>query len=363
MSNAASRKDLADLGAHTPESPRSTGPSWQTRQERRRQNLFPGDQRHLKFSASTRYFVTIGTAIALVSLVWIAYGTRRNSVDGSAIVAGCATVLVLLLAWLTNLTKKRDKSPVETSARVAEAGHIGSASNYLSAESSPSRLGALYVLEQIGIESRESAASVLNSLLIFIRSKTSLKMAESPSDNIASTRVTDDVQTALAILGRLRTIGQLPLELRIDLSWCNLSGARLRGWDFSGIDLHRSILDDADLSNSNFDNANLPYCTLKRARIVGASFKWSIMFHADLSDSLVIGCDFTNAMLARAILERAQIHSSRFENAILSDARAKDARLIEVDFRDATMTGVEGADVSSDEVAASHADEAAARKG
>jgi uncharacterized protein YjbI with pentapeptide repeats len=287
-------------------------------------------------------------------------------VDAGVIIAACATVLLLLLAWLTFLSIRGEDSPVETSARVAQAGHIGSASNYLSAESPPSRLGALYVLEQIGIESRESAASVLNSLLNFIRSKTSIKPAEitsdeppAPSDEMpVRRRVTDDVQTALAILGRLRTIGQLPLNLRVDLSWCDLSGARLEDWDFSGIDLHHAVLDDADLSNSNFDNANLPHCSFRRAHIVGASFKWAIMFQADLSDSFIIGCNLSNAMLAKAVMGHSQIRNSRFENAILSDAQLADAQLVEVDFNNAITTGMEGVSISSDGRVLTDADEA-----
>jgi uncharacterized protein YjbI with pentapeptide repeats len=254
-------------------------------------------------------------------------------------------VLLLLLTWLTHLTIKHQELPLKTSVRLAEVGHIESASKNLGADSSPGRLGALYMLEQIGISSRESAGSVLNSLLNFIRTKAAIK----PDGNRYSSRgpITDDVQTALAILGRLRTLGQLPLYLKVDLSRCDLTGASLRDWDFSGIDLHHSILDDADLSNANFDNANLQYCSFKRARIVGSSFKWAIMFSADLTDAIIIGCDLSNAMLGNAILVRTEIHNSRLQGAILANAEIVDIRVSDVDIDIAQTADIEASGITA----------------
>ncbi len=326
----SAREDLSDLGANPPKSP----PSHSSRMSKNKLppsfNDRSTNRSHLGFTAPTRSFVTIGTAVALISLVWIAYGAHnKNKLNADLVVAGSATVLLLLLAWLTHLTIKHRELPIKNGVRLAEVEHIESASKNLGADSPPGRLGALYMLEQIGISSRESAGSVLNSLLNFIRTNTAIKPDRgswSPKEP-----VTDDVQTALDILGRLRTVGQLPLYLKVDLSRCDLTGASLRDWDFSGIDLHHSILDDADLSNANFDNANLQYCSFKRARIVGVSFKWAIMFSVDLSGAIVIGCDFSNAMLGNAILVRTEIHNTRLQDAILDNARVADVRVSNVD--------------------------------
>ena len=340
------REDLSDLGANPPKSP----PLHSSRMSRHKLtssfNDRPSDPSHLGFTAPTRSFVAAGTAIALISLVWIAYSAHnKNRLNADVIVAGSATVLLLLLAWLTHLTIKNQELPLQTSVRLAEVEHIENASKNLGADSSPGRLGALYMLEQIGISSRESAGSVLNSLLNFIRTKTAIK----PDRNKCSSRgpVTDDIQTALAILGRLRTLGQLPLYLKVDLSRCDLTGASLRDWDFSGIDLHHSILDDADLSNVNFDNANLQYCSFKRARIVGTSFKWAIMFSADLADAITIGCDLSNAMLGNAILVRTQIHNSRLQGAILANAQVADVSISDVDIDIAQTADIEASGITS----------------
>lgn len=326
----SAREDLSDLGANPPKSPPLHSNRMAKNKLQPSFNDRPTDPSHLGFTAPTRSFVTIGAAIALISLVWIAYGAHnKNRLSADLVVAGSATALLLLLAWLTHLTIKHQELPRKSGVRLAEVEHIGSASKNLGADSSPGRLGALYILEQIGISSRESAGSVLNSLLNFIRTNTAVK-----PDRInwsSKESVTDDVQTALDILGRLRTLGRLPLYLKVDLSRCNLTGASLRDWDFSGIDLHHSILDDADLSNANFDNANLQYCSFKRARIVGVSFKWAIMFSVDLTDAIVIGCDFSNAMLGSAILVRTEIHNTRLQDAILGNAQVADVRVSDVD--------------------------------
>jgi uncharacterized protein YjbI with pentapeptide repeats len=339
------REDLSDLGANPPKSPplRSRGVS--KRKHTLSFNGRPTDPSHLGFTAPTRSFVAVGTAIALISLVWIAYGAHKHTLNADVIVAGSATVLLLLLVWLTYLAIKHQESSPETSARLAEVEHIESASKNLGADSPPGRLGALYMLEQVGIGSREVAASVLNSLLNFIRTKTAI--APDGAECSAGKPVTDDVQTALAILGRLRTLGQLPLYLKVDLSRCDLTGASLRDWDFSGVDLHHSLLNAADLNNANFDNANLQYCSFRRARIVGASFKWAIMFGADLTDAFIIGCDLRNAMLGNATMTRTEIHNSRLQGAILSNARITDMGVDDVDIDIARTADIDDSGTTS----------------
>jgi uncharacterized protein YjbI with pentapeptide repeats len=220
---------------------------------------------------------------------------------------------------------------------LVEAEHLGVATKNLAVRSSPRRLGALYVLERVGIESRESAASVLNSWLNFIRNETAIKHDGETARSF--TAVSDDVQTALAILGRLRTSGQLPLALRIDLSWCDLSGARLRDWDFSGIDLSHAILNDADLSNSIFDNANLPFCSFGKSRIVGASFKWAILYRAEFAGALIINSDFSNAMLASSTFRSAEMHNCTLQCSMLQNAQIIRSNLIDVDLRGASLDG------------------------
>jgi uncharacterized protein YjbI with pentapeptide repeats len=332
------REDLSDLGANPPKSPPLYS-NWMSRHKLTPSfSGRPTEPSHLGFTAPTRSFVAVGTAIALISLVWVAYGAHsKNWLDAGLVVAGGTSALLLLLTWLTYLAIKHQESPLRTRVRLAEVEHIESASKNLGADSSAGRLGALYMLEQIGITSRESAGSVLNSLLNFIRTRTAITLDR----NNARGPVTDDVQTALAILGRLRTLGKLPLCLKVDLSRCDLTGASLRDWDFSGIDLHHSILDDADLSSANFDNANLQYCSFKRARIVGTSFKWAIMFSADLADAIIIGCDLSNAMLGNAILVQAEIHNSRLRDAILAGVHVADVRVSDVDIDITHTAGIE----------------------
>jgi uncharacterized protein YjbI with pentapeptide repeats len=291
----------------------------------------------LHSGALTWSFAVVGTTIAVFSISWIAYGVRKSVPDSNALLGVSAAVLAALVLRLSYLTIRSQSAVPDSTARLAEAEHIGSATKNLGARSSPGRLGALYVLERVGIQSRESAASVLNSLLSFIRRETAVNL------NIRRVRrapkISDDVQTALAILGRLRTLGQLPLSLRIDLSWCDLSGARLRDWDFSGVDLHHAILNDADLSNSNFDNSNLPYCSFMRARIVGTSFRWAILFQADFTDALMINADLSNAMMASSKLQRIQMHYCTLRHSMLQNAQIIDAHMIDVDLRGASTSG------------------------
>jgi hypothetical protein len=301
-------------------------------------------------------FALTGTAIAVFAISWISYGFRRTPSDIDIIVGASAAILTTLVCGLSYLVLRYQSSMPEAAARLAVAEHIGTATQSLGVRSAPGRLGALYILERLGIESGDSAASVLNSILDFIRSETDTRRAPGPRKESAlpgqERLLPNDVQTAIDVIGRLRILGRIPLSLKIDLSWCDLSGARLRGWDLSGIDLHRAILDDADLSHTNFDNANLPYCSFRRARVVGSSFRWAVLFSADFTSALAVDCDFSDAMMVKATLHAVEMHNCSFRSSMLQNAIIESARLQNADFSEAQATGakVENSEIEGNQV-------------
>ena len=276
--------------------------------------------------------------LAASALSWTLADTN-NGTSYAYIIVSLLVVALLVVTWRLSYSLFRLQSRARIpNIRLMEAQYIEAAAKNLGLDSAP-RLGALYMLERLAMTSRDSAGSIVNSLLNFIRTEAALSGDDDQftSSDRARFRVSDDIQTALAILGRLRTTGRLSLDHRIDLSYCNLSGARLKNWDFSGVDFHNTVLDDCDLNSCNFDNANLPYSSFARAHIVNTSFKWAIAIKASFDGALLINNDLANAVLAEATFDRAQLHHCRVNDALLTDAQLTNALFVDVDLDGANM--------------------------
>ncbi len=138
-------------------------------------------------------------------------------------------------------------------------------------------------------------------------------------------------------------------DIRPDLSYANLNGRLLRGFDFTscnlrGIKLNRanlrgvymqhsdltdSHLNFADLSNVNFISANLSRSKIGEADMRGANLRDSNLSNADLHDT-----NLRKAFLKHANLSGALLSGANFRESVL-----KDADLCNVDLRYANLIG------------------------
>jgi uncharacterized protein YjbI with pentapeptide repeats len=285
-----------------------------------------------------RFLVLTGImAVAFIATLGFSIHNIRNSGTWGA-VAALALSPVAATVFLASAIRI-SSAALRSKTRLAKAERLGEATIGLDAGSPIGRVGALYLLENLGIESREHAASVLNALLNFIKERAGYSDYAEAKQDRNQYRIDDDVQTALAVIARLRTEGLLSLSLRVDLSFCNLSGALLRELDFSGVDLHHAILDGADLTNSNFDDANLMYCSLRRARLIGTSMNWAILFGADLTGALLIDTNFSDAMLANTTFQDVHMRKGTLAGANLTGAKVLDSTFADVDFAGSDVLG------------------------
>ncbi len=95
----------------------------------------------------------------------------------------------------------------------------------------------------------------------------------------------------------------------------NLSNANLQQADFRGADLSGANLSRTDLSNLNFQYANLSGANLQNTNLRGTNFH-----SADLSDTDLSSLDLRKADLQSANLRNANLHASQFLGTNLSEA-------------------------------------------
>jgi hypothetical protein len=116
------------------------------------------------------------------------------------------------------------------------------------------RLGGIYALEHLMVESQRDHDTVIEVLAAFIRENTATAHPAGvkeplPSSEFTPPRPATDVQAAFTVLCRRpERPERLDINLRrVDLRGVEASGARLAGVDFSGAALQRAVLTRANL--------------------------------------------------------------------------------------------------------------------
>jgi hypothetical protein len=215
--------------------------------------------------------------------------------------------------------------------RIAREGQITErftrAIDHLGSEKLDVRLGGIYALERIALNSPADRASVTPILGAFVRGHAPWLVGSPDSPAHPAPEVDEklpwlthravDVQTAMHVLARRPGHpGEPKLFLsRVDLRRMQLSEARLddtylrhanlaRSW-IPGAHLERSEMKDIDLRQANLRGAHLAHADLRLAHLQGTDLRQAILRHADLS-----GANLTNALLDGADLTGIQTDHS-----------------------------------------------------
>ena len=205
------------------------------------------------------------------------------------------------------------------------------------------RLGAIYALERIMIDSPRDHPTIVEVLAAFIGehsrlSRTRQAELEAAEETGLITSETD-VRAAATVLGR-RPRGR---EERGDLI---LSGAYLAGATLAGVNLIGAVLADANLTRAYLagatlagaylSGANLTRANLTRANLTGANLAFVNLTRADLTSA-----DLTSVTLAGADLTSADLTGANLTSADLSVANLTRANLTGTNLTGANLAGVE----------------------
>jgi hypothetical protein len=207
--------------------------------------------------------------------------------------------------------------------RIAREGQITErftrAIDHLGSDKLDVRLGGIYALERIALNSLADRASVTSILGAFVRGHAPWPVGSpdgpahpAPLDDRLPwlTRRAADVQTAMDVLARRPghpDERQLYLS-RVDLRRMQLSKAKLddttlrhanlAGSSIIGAHLERCEMDDIDLRQADLREAQLAHADLPLAHLEGADLRHAILRHADLrganlTGTLLDGADLT----------------------------------------------------------------------
>jgi hypothetical protein len=175
-----------------------------------------------------------------------------------------------------NLKVTEDKQVTERFSKAIE--HLGS-------DKIDIRLGGIYALEQIAIDSVKYHWTIVEILSAFIREKRPLDSTD---------QVGVDLQAALTVIGR-RKVEQDPKSKYINLRKVNLVGVESQSTNFSGINFS-----GADLSGAQFSDVNFSSVNLNGVDLSGAYFK-----DVNLSSANLRGADLNRTSFWRADMNGA----------------------------------------------------------
>ncbi|MGC5010331.1 pentapeptide repeat-containing protein [Streptosporangium sp. DT93] len=243
------------------------------------------------------------------------------------------------------------------------------------------RLGGIYALQRLGVDSARDRPTVLEVLTAYVSVH-----ARPPASEVVRKQASEVVgeQAAVDVFAALTVIVQLDpdpardrvFDLRaVDLHGLDLTRVNVLGSDLSDANLRRATLhekivrgvtlDGADLTGVRLSRADLPGAAagaggrvlspgprLSRATLTGAEMKNVILVEANLGKAILTNTVLTGSYLSRASLKDAKLRGAKLIGADLTDADLTGADLTGADLRDAVLKGtklggaiLEGADL------------------
>jgi uncharacterized protein YjbI with pentapeptide repeats len=268
-------------------------------------------------------------------------------------IAGSAGLIVVVFTARTYLLNRRG----QVTDRYAKA--IG----MLASDKLDERIGGVYALEHVMIESERDHETVVQVLAAFVREHApaptattsgppagawrdhSSAGAPSPPETNEPTEPAADIQAAVTVIGRRPQREEIRgLDLRrIDLRGADLSGARLEHADLRKSHFKNANLIGAHLRRANLIDAHLEHAYLRGAHLEDASLLWAFLGYADMRMA-----HLENAELSGARLERANLSGAHLEHADLITAHLEHANLSKAHLEHAALNGahLERADLS-----------------
>ncbi|SAL76800.1 Pentapeptide repeats (8 copies) [Caballeronia peredens] len=249
-------------------------------------------------------FVVLFYIISAMGHLWGWYGTNQSAVTPVATFIGAAVVAWAALRQAkTARLRHEEQTRADILRRITES--FTKAAEQLGDDKLSVRLGGIYTMERISLESWRDYWPAMETLCAFVRERSKTRVNKGELDG--------DVSAALTVLGRRSDEAkrfQDERGMRLDLTGIDLSLATLQGFDLSG----------ANLESANFQMAEVRNCNLA---------------HADLGHA-----DFSAASLARVDCVGARANFTNFKGVVWQSGDGSNMRAERLSLNNATLKGV-----------------------
>jgi uncharacterized protein YjbI with pentapeptide repeats len=239
----------------------------------------------------------------------------------------------------------------ENNLRVSQDGQITErftrAIDQLGNEKIEIRLGGIYALERIAVESDQDYWPIMEILTAYVREKLPYDSSnrntiyepiyvrylnKEKNEEPIERKVPLDIQTVLTVIGRRKYSPYTGETDFLDLSKTNLCGFSLIGAHLEEADLQRTNLQEVDLQRANLQGADLRDADLQGTNLIKVNLQGANLKHAKLRHSTLAYAVLTNANLQEADLEHSMLPKVNFENADFGNNTDYDPSIWGLDF-------------------------------
>ncbi len=155
----------------------------------------------------------------------------------------------------------------------------------------PKRIGGIYALERIAVDSEKDHWTIMEILTAYIRENTHPDTYEIEGKGLPA-KTSSDIHAALRAIARRKLTYKQGEQHALDLRGLHLVGA-----DFYEAHLEGVRLDNTNLEGASFRKAHLEGTRLRRAVLRQADFSRSYLYDARLAGSDMTGANLDNAHL------------------------------------------------------------------
>lgn len=230
--------------------------------------------------------------------------------------------------------QSRDEKQAELTREGQVTGRYVEAIKLLASDNLHERLGGIYALERVMIDSGKDHETIVEVLAAFIRTGP-VRGADDPSEpTVDSSRgetPSEDQLAACAVLGRRPS--------RSERRSVNLSGANLTRADFAMSSLPKADLGSVRGRSVVFLEAELDGLQADSSSFVGASFAGATLARASFADSQLGHASFAGSQLTDAWLADARCHRANFSGTDLGGAYLRRIKACHCKFTNADLSG------------------------
>jgi hypothetical protein len=279
-----------------------------------------------------------------------AYATLVQSIGGLALLLTAYVGYRNFRIGKQNLKVAEDNLKITQDKQVTE--RFSKAIEHLGSDKIDIRLGGIYALEQIAIDSPEKYHWTMVEILSAVIREKSPRIVDIRKE----TKVLDpkvDIKAIAFVLSRRNVerdpqgkfinlevvnLARIEIESSGNFDNCNLAYSNFTGANLSGIKLRKAILTGSilihaklkgvDLSGANLSGKNLPgssmsiyenganlsYADLSEANLTKANLSCTDLTRTNFSRANLSNADLTEANLSQIILDGAIVTNTRFKN-------------------------------------------------
>lgn len=268
--------------------------------------------------------------------------TNKDAIDAlknlSLILAG---IVGLIFLGIRVFAQNKSSISSEHQATIAEKGNVNDrymkaieqlgATNVGGDPNFEVRLGAIYGLEQVSLESKDLYPQIIEILAAYVRMNATVPVVEGEVFYLYEFEPRADVQAAVTVLGRRKKIdGDNPIDF---------SGAFLARYSFVNGDFKNALFMNGYYMGANFIGANCAKACFRSAKCAGTRFQKSDLQKADFTLANCHRANFTRANCKETVFTKGSVSSARFDLANCTKATFKRTNCAKANFKNTNCTG------------------------